>query len=84
MSDPQPPEVAKLLPPAARELLVRASRTPGTPFQRQVAIDDAVQRVRLRWPEYFRPECFGEVPDPFTKPPAQPAFGATPGAVLAE
>ena len=43
-----------LLPRDARDLLMRAARTPGD-RERQIAIDEAADEVRRRWPEYFHP-----------------------------
>ena len=45
---------ANLLPPEAREVLIRASATgePGS-TDRRVAIDDAIDYVRDRWPDRF-------------------------------
>jgi hypothetical protein len=55
--DERPPFVAhpcNQLPPAARDLLVIASQVPD-PHERRLAIDHAIDRVKARFPEFFRP-----------------------------
>jgi hypothetical protein len=54
-------QAAKVLPPDARALLIRAARVdPTTPFgesrQRKQWLDDATRRVKTLYPEYFRKE----------------------------
>lgn len=46
-------EVATILPPEARALLMRAAET--SKRNRTRALDDAINCVRDNWPEYFRP-----------------------------
>lgn len=41
------------LPQEAREKLIRAAATRGE-FARQVAIDSAIDFVKLNWPSFFR------------------------------
>lgn len=47
--------VIKLLPPDAREALVKASKIKD-PFARQAAIEEATERARWRYPKYFKTE----------------------------
>jgi len=42
-----------MLPLKAREILKKAAQTVGE-FERRVAIDEANEYIRRRWPEYFR------------------------------
>lgn len=52
---PKPaPMCSYLLPPDARSMLIRASRTPDE-RERQIAIDQAADEVRRRWPQFFHP-----------------------------
>lgn len=50
--------VSSFLPRTAAEMLVRAARVartfPVDTIERRREIDDAVQKVRLRWPSFFR------------------------------
>lgn len=42
------------LPQEAREKLIRASQAKGSELVRQVAIDSAIDSVKLNWPSFFR------------------------------
>jgi hypothetical protein len=56
--DDRPPlvvdAIANQLPPAARDLLVRASQV-RDPRERRIAIDAAIERVKVRFPDCFQP-----------------------------
>ena len=45
--------VCKLLPFDGRMALVRASQAPGGDMARRVSIEQAVQRARAQFPEFF-------------------------------
>lgn len=53
---------ANLLPPAACRLLQEAAATPLDPnalnpeFARRKAVDNAIARVKARYPQYFKKE----------------------------
>jgi hypothetical protein len=48
------PQPCKLLPPEARGMLISATRVQD-PMQRLVAIDNAIDKVKLHYPMYFKP-----------------------------
>lgn len=51
MTDTTP---ANVLPSAARDILVNASRV-ADPSARLIAIDEAIDYVKLRFPKFFHP-----------------------------
>lgn len=51
-----PPQVATLLPLEARLALQRAAGvepTPGNPMARLIAIEQAIARIKMQFPQYF-------------------------------
>jgi len=53
----QPGDVCVLLPPGARELLIRAAHDASlaeTEIQREAILDDTFALVRSKYPAYFR------------------------------
>lgn len=53
------PQVAKILPYEARETLRRAAATDApdwNPMARQIAVDRAIEKVKLQFPQFFRKE----------------------------
>lgn len=48
-------EPSKLLPLAARQRLIRASQVEGA-FERLKALDEAIERVKQDYPEFFKRE----------------------------
>ena len=54
--------VSTLLPPAARQRLIDAAKTPANedPLARVKAIEEATRHVRFTYSDYFRPQWTGE------------------------
>lgn len=49
--------ISTLLPPDARQVLIDASKTPVTAadaMARRKAIDQAIQRVKRKYPQFFK------------------------------
>jgi hypothetical protein len=48
--------ISTLFPPAVREALMKAARTPGTDRDRRIAIDKATRLARITKPQLFKEE----------------------------
>lgn len=51
------PPISAHFPPMLREALVRAAKTPiteGTPMARKHAIEQVIEKAKIRYPELFK------------------------------
>jgi hypothetical protein len=55
VSSTKPPiPIAKILPKEARDLLITASRIKDD-HQRRIALDNAIDNIKFKWPTFFQP-----------------------------
>jgi hypothetical protein len=55
----------QILPPKARRMLIKAYQSCIDPDQRSKAIDRVTEKLRIEFPEYFKPDevCNGDDSD---------------------